>query len=239
MNEPKRGNNKEKAKQELQAKLIKRPRKWLVLHVRRSLIAGLLLLVPVALTYLVVVFIFDVVNGVLQPGAENLLVLVGHADWAFPGLGLVAAVILIYISGLVIARGLGVKVVRWAQSVTARVPLLGTIYSASRQLVESFSGTGKTGFKRVVMIQYPRKGLWAVGFLTAITTIDTTERLAVVYIPTAPLPNSGWLAIVKPNEVYDTNLTPNEAMQFVFSGGIVSPAKIEMTEALELDDLRA
>lgn len=233
MNEPKRGNEGEKEAQKPQARLFSRPRRWMGKHLRRALIAGSLLLVPVALTYLVLVFIYDVVNGVLQPAVERVFSWAGYEDWTFPGLGLIAAVVLFYIMGIVLARGIGVKMVEWVQRATLQVPLIGTIYLAARQLVESFSGSGKTGFKRVVMIEYPRKGFWAIGFLTAITANDAAQPLAVVYIPTAPLPNSGWLAIVPFSEIHDTNVTAHQAMQFVFSGGIMSPAKIEMTEMPE------
>ena len=233
MNGPERGNGGEMEAEKPQAKLLRQPRRWIAVHLRRAFISGSLLLIPVALTYLLLVFIFDVVNGVLQPAVEEIFAWAGREDWTFPGLGLIAAVILLYITGVVVARGLGIRTVRWVQDAALRVPLIGTIYSASRQLVESFSGTGKTGFKRVVMIQYPRKGFWAIGFLTAITTNNAAERLAVVYIPTAPLPNSGWLALVPFSEVYDTNITAQEAMQFVFSGGIMSPEKIEMIETPE------
>ena len=233
MNGPERGNGGEMEAKKPQAKLLRQPRRWLAVHLRRAFIAGSLLLVPVALTYLILVFIYDVVNGVLQPAVEEVFAWAGREDWTFPGLGLIAAVILLYITGVVVARGLGVRTVRWVQGAALRVPLIGTIYSASRQLVESFSGTGKTGFKRVVMIQYPREGFWAIGFLTAITTNDTAGRFAVVYIPTAPLPNSGWLALVPFSEVYDTDITPQEAMRFVFSGGIMSPETIEMMKTPE------
>ena len=197
------------------------------------LIAGTLLLVPVALTYLVFLFIYDVVNGVLQPGIERLFVEIGREDWSFPGIGVVATVILIYLAGVVAAGSIGIKLIRWTQTAVVRVPIIGTVYSASRQLIESFSGGQATGFQRVVMIQYPRRGYWAMGFLTSIMDSDTEGRLAVVYIPTAPLPNSGWLAIVPFDEVYDTEITPQTAMRFVFSGGIVSPKDVRMTKAPE------
>ena len=205
-------------------------------HLRRTLIAGILLLVPVALTYVILRFIFDVVDGVLQPGIQWVSERWGE-EWTVPGLGIVVAVVLIYLAGLFLTNVLGRRVVGWAQAATLRVPLMGAIYSASRQLVESFSGARQTGFKRVVMVQYPRVGAWSIGFLTAITTTVGGERFAVVYIPTAPLPNSGWVAVVPIEEVLDTDLSVQAAMQLVFSGGIVSPeviktSKLEVTGAL-------
>ena len=214
----------------------RRMRRGLTVHLRGMLIAGTLLLVPVALTYLVFLFIYDVVNGVLQPGIERLFVEIGREDWSFPGIGVVAAVILIYLAGVLAAGSIGIKLIHWSQKAAVRVPIIGTVYSASRQLIESFSGGQATGFQRVVLIQYPRRGYWAMGFLTSIMDSDTEGHLAVVYIPTAPLPNSGWLAIVPFDEVYDTEITPQTAMRFVFSGGIVSPNDIRMTKAPEAKD---
>ena len=82
------------------------------------------------------------------------------------------------------------------------------------------------------MVEYPRVGAWSIGFLTAITATSDGKQLAVVYIPTAPLPNSGWVAVVPVEEVLDTNLSVQQAMQMVFSGGIVSP-KVITTSKLE------
>ena len=199
---------------------------------RRALIAGTLLLVPVALTYLVLQFLFDVVDGVLQPSAEWLFVKLG-LDWTVPGLGFGVAVALIYLAGFLIATTVGQRLISWGQGALRRIPLIGTVYSASRKLVESFSGSGNTGFKRVVMLQYPREGYWSIGFLTALTSTGDGKRFAVVYIPTAPLPNSGWVAVVALEEVLDTDMTVQDAMQVVFSGGIVSPAVINTTRLVE------
>jgi len=205
-------------------------------HLRRTVLAGILLLVPVALTYVIIRFVVDVVDGVLQPSIQWVSDRWGF-QWTVPGLGVVVAVVFFYLAGLLVANVLGRPVVRWAQAALLRVPLVGTVYSASRQLVESFSGARQTGFKRVVMVQYPRVGAWSIGFLTGITTTTEGERFAVVYIPTAPLPNSGWVAVIPIEEVLDTDLSVQTAMQLVFSGGIVSPdviktKKLEVTESL-------
>ncbi|MEE8442854.1 MAG: DUF502 domain-containing protein [Dehalococcoidia bacterium] len=203
-------------------------------HLRRTLVAGILLLVPVALTYFILRFIFDVVDGVLQPGIQWVSEKWG-VELSVPGLGVILAVALIYVAGLFVANILGRRFVRLVQTTTQRVPLIGSIYSAVRQLVESFSGVKQTGFKRVVMVQYPRMGAWSIGFLTAITSTNEGGQMAVVYIPTAPLPNSGWVAVLPVEEVLDTDLSVQAAMQLVFSGGIVSPAVIN-TSKLEMTD---
>ena len=200
----------------------------MVRHIQRTLIAGSFLLVPVAITYLILRLGFDTLDGVLKPATDWALDRYG-IELGFPGQGAVVAVILVYLAGLFFANVIGRRVVRWGQEITVRIPLIGAGYGASRKFVESFSSAGleETGFKRVVMAEYPRIGAWSIGFLTGVTETAEGIRLALVYIPTAPLPNSGWVAAIKFEEILDTDLSVTQAMQLVFSGGIVSPRLIK------------
>ena len=205
-------------------------------HIRKALLAGILLLVPMALTYVVVRWLFVTLDGLLQPVVQRAFDQYG-VNIGFPGLGLVLSIVLLYLAGLFFAFGPGRIAIGWGQALTLRIPLVGHIYSASRQFVESFTGSriNETGFKRVVLIEYPRTGAWSVGFLTSLTDTSEGLSLAVVYVPTAPLPNSGWVAIVPLDQVLDTDLTVQQAMRMVFSAGIVSPEHIK-TSPLVLTD---
>ena len=194
-------------------------------HIRRSLISGLLLLLPVALTYVIVRFLFDLMDGVLRPWIEWILGQFG-IEWSLPGPGVVAAVIIIYLIGAFATLRLGRMTADWARVSLLRIPLIGTIYSANRQLIESFSGTSATGFKRVVLVQFPRADSWSLGFLTGITDAEDVGKLIMTYVPTAPLPNSGFVVLMPPKDVLDTDLTVPDAMQLIFSGGIISPSTI-------------
>lgn len=195
-------------------------------HVRRTLVNGLLLLIPVALTYLVVRFLFDLVDGMLQPSTRWALAQFG-VDWTLPGPGILAAVLLIYLVGLCTAFGLGKYTVDLAQKLLRRVPFIGTIYSTNHQLIESFSGTRATGFQRVVLVEFPRDKTWSIGFLTGFSDAEGVDKLVMVYVPTAPFPNSGFVIFLPPEGVLDTDLSVPDAMQLVFSGGVVSPAAIK------------
>ncbi|MBI4312785.1 MAG: DUF502 domain-containing protein [Chloroflexi bacterium] len=222
------------------ANLWQRVKQAIGAQVRRTLITGSLLLLPVALTYLILRFIFDVVDGVLNPGITWLLARM-NIDFSVPGVGVVVAVVLLYLAGFVLANSIGRKFIAWGQKALLRVPVIGTVYSASQKLVESFSGKGETGFKRVVLLQYPQQGNWTIGFLTSVTTAFDGKQMAVVYIPTAPTPTSGWVAIVPWEEVYDTDITVPVAMQMVFSGGIVTPDKIKtvpLSDTYQADEER-
>lgn len=195
-------------------------------HLRGTFISGIVLLVPIALTYLIVVFLFDLVDGVLRPAMMWLLERFG-VHWDIPGPGVLAAALLIYLAGILLAHRLGRAIVEGARERLLRIPFIGTVYSANRQLIESFSGTSTTGFKRVVMARFPRDSTWSLGFLTGLTDAEGVERLAMVYVPTAPLPNSGFVVMMPFEDVLDTDLTVPQAMQLIFSGGIISPRSVK------------
>ncbi|MBM3941781.1 MAG: DUF502 domain-containing protein [SAR202 cluster bacterium] len=189
-------------------------------HFTRTLGAGLLLLVPVGITYLVLKFLFDAIDGLLQPAIEAFL------GRHIPGLGVIIVLLLVYAAGLLSTFFLGRMIIHMSQRLLLRVPIINTVYSSAKQLIESFSGTSDTGFKRVVLIEYPRPGAWTIGFLTSVTKDEDGKTLAIVYIPTAPTPQSGWVAILPMDEVYDTEMPVQMAMRLVLSGGIVSPEYI-------------
>ena len=189
-------------------------------HLRRTLIVGVLLLVPVVVTFIILRFLFTTIDGLLGPAIEEVF------GTSIPGLGVIGLLVLVYLVGLLGRNVMGRRVLNAGQRALLRVPLIRTVYGPAKQLIESFSGGGGTGFKRVVMLEYPRSEAWTIGFLTSITQDETGRRLAVVYIPTAPTPNSGWITLLPLAEVYDTDLTVPEAMQLVLSGGIVAPDQI-------------
>ena len=192
------------------------------LHFRRTMVEGVLLSVPIVITFLVLRWVWGLVDGVLRPTIES------SAGISFPGLGVVALLVLIYLVGLTWEIDLGKRILGSAQRILMSLPIVSTIYAPARQLIQSFSGSGPSGFKRVVVIEYPRAGTWMLGFLTSITTGKDGIRMGVVYVPTAPTPSSGWVAILPLDEVFDTEMSVKEAMTMVLSGGIATPDEIEM-----------
>lgn len=192
-----------------------------VAHLRSRFAVGLLVLAPIVLTYFVLRTIFDWLDGVLAPLVDRVL------GRDIPGLGLAALIAIVYITGLIGANFIGRSVLRALQRLLLSIPVVRSIYGIVHQLVDSLSGGKPTGLSRVVMLEYPRAGMWAVGFLTGFTSGGDGERLAVIYIPTTPTPTSGWLAMVPLADVYDTDLTTQMTMQMVLSGGIVYPEQIK------------
>ena len=190
-------------------------------HISRMILAGFLIMIPFVLTYMFAKFLVDIIDGVLAPYIS--LFFGGKRIY---GLGVLALMIVVYIVGLLSTRYFGQKIGDVIQNFVLRMPVVGSLYSSARRLIESLAGTkddDSTGFKRVVMIEHPRRGMWCIGFLTSIIQVSKSQKMATVYIPTAPTPNSGFVVMVPYNEINDTDLSVQEAMSMVLSGGIIAP----------------
>ena len=190
-------------------------------HISRMILAGFLIMIPFVLTYMFAKFLVDIIDGVLAPYIS--LFFGGKRIY---GLGVLALMIVVYIVGLLSTRYFGRKIGDAIQNFVLRMPVVGSLYSSARRLIESLAGTkddDSTGFKRVVMIEHPRRGMWCIGFLTSIIQVSKSQKMATVYIPTAPTPNSGFVVMVPYNEINDTDLSVQEAMSMVLSGGIIAP----------------
>ena len=193
-------------------------------HLRRVIVQGLIIVVPLAITFWVLRLVFNLMDGFLGPLIEDT---VGRD---LPGIGIAAMLLLVYVAGQLwelsrLSRRMIEAIQKWLLS----IPIVGAVYSPARQLIDSFSGTSDTGFKRVVMIEYPKAGTWMIGFLTA-TTMTSDGEMGVIYVPTAPTPNSGWVGVVPIDGVYDVDMSVQQAMSMVLSGGIVTPDEITMTD---------
>ena len=191
-------------------------------HVRATLIAGVLILVPVAITYVLFFGVFNSIDGLLQPIIEEI------TDRHIPGLGLLVLLIIVYLLGLIWTKRLGRRTIRTLQLFLLKIPLIGAVYGPARKLIESFTGESTAGFKRVVVVEYPKQDTWMIGFLTGISNVVPGTTMGVIYLPTAPTPNSGWVAMVPIQNIYDTTMTVREAMSMVLSGGISSPVQIDL-----------
>jgi uncharacterized membrane protein len=203
--------------------------KKIVNSIKKYIVTGLLFLLPIAITYAVLQFLFNTIDGVVQPSLQRLLnhLYPGLGNKVVPGSGIIILVIFVYLAGILGSNIMGRWLGKFIQKFFLRVPIVSVIYSTAKQLIESFAGEGSTGFKRVVIFEYPRIGCWTIGFLTNFTKDENDKLMALVYIPTAPTPNSGWLSIVPAEDIYDTDLSVQEAMRMVLSGGTVAPLQLK------------
>lgn len=184
-------------------------------------VAGMQFLAPFVITYLVVKFLVDIAASVLEP------LFIDWFGYQIP-VGLAVGIILLapLLFGAVEIHFFGVRALAAFEAAVIRVPVIGPVFGVAHQLVSSFGGASETGFRRVVQIEYPRPGLWTIGFLTDTFTYEDGTEMGVVYIATAPTPNSGWLALVPLEEVRSIDVTVGQAMQMIVSAGIASPEMI-------------
>lgn len=193
---------------------------------RRYLIAGLVVWVPLITTVVVIKFIVDMMDRTLlllpppwRP--ENLL------GFTIPGFGIVVALVIVFLTGLVVANLVGRKLVDLWEAILARIPLVSTIYSAVKQVMETLFGAGGDSFRKVLLIEYPRKGVWTLGFQTGSGMGEVqarTERQVVsVFVPTTPNPTSGFIILVPKEEVMELDMSVEDGLKFVMSLGVVVP----------------
>ncbi|MCH8973887.1 MAG: DUF502 domain-containing protein [Chloroflexi bacterium] len=188
---------------------------------------GLLILIPVVLTVVILQFAFEFLDGLLGPVLSTAL------GRDIPGVGLVALVLIMLLTGVLALSGAARSVSRGIERIVAAIPVVGTIYGIGKKMTGS-SSEGE-GFNRVVLVEYPRDGVWSMGFLTGFTQVDG-QLHAFVYLPTAPMPNSGWIALIEAARVYDTDLSTQDAMQAVLSSGISNPDSITRRPLRELQE---
>jgi uncharacterized membrane protein len=191
----------------------------MTVRVRRHLTAGLLVLVPLVLTVWVVKSVFGLIDGWTRPLMTRLV------GYDIPGVGLLATVLFVYLVGLFSTNFFVKKILELFGRVLENLPLVKTVYTASKQLVEAVSPDGRRSFRRVVLVEFPKKGTFTLGFVTGSGVGPLDSRMASVYVPTAINPTSGFVIFVPEDEVVDPGMSVEEAIKLVVSGGVVrSPA---------------
>lgn len=194
-------------------------------YLRNQLISGLFVLVPLWVTYLVVVAIFNAMASVLQPIVSRLPMEV--PQWVELLISIVAFILLVLVVGMVAGRVVGQRFLNCGESLILKIPIIKAIYSAAKQVVDAVSVPNRNTFKSVVVIEYPRPGIKVVGFLTGMTTDETGEQWCRIFIPMSPLPTSGFLHLVPVREVRMTDLSVEDAFKMLISGGVIAPDKLE------------
>ncbi len=197
-------------------------------HFQRTLAAGVLVMLPVGITALVLKFIFDLLTPILQPLTD---LLPGPDVY---GTGLVALLILIYVVGLVAAFVIGRRIIDLAHRVMEVIPLVKGIYSTTRTAVQLLSrsgrsenGSGTARYSGVVLVEFPRLGIRSIGLVTSQMYDADGQEVIFVFVPTTPIPSSGFLIIVPTSQVTFLDMSVEEAMAVVVSGGILSERMFE------------
>jgi len=194
---------------------------------RRYLVAGLLVWVPLGVTLLIVGFLVDLMDQTLlllpasiQP--ENLL------GYRIPGLGLVLTAAVVLVTGMIVTNLFGKQLITFGERMLRRIPVVRSIYGAVKQVTESMFSSGKS-FRKVVLVEYPRKGMWSLAFQTGNGADEINDKtgheVTNVFIPTTPNPTSGFFLMVPRAEVIELDMSIDDGLKMLLSVGVVVPEK--------------
>ena len=205
-------------------------------RLRRTIMAGLTIIVPLWVTGWVLKFLFDWADGFSAPLISQMArPFVDDPDFHIPGLGFVLTFIILWVVGALATNVVGRSLWQFARETLEGLPLVRTIYAPIQQLMESLTSPGKAGFEKVVLVEYPRIGMWTLGFLAGnVPREDEVVPAHSIFVPTAPNPTTGFMLIVPPEQLRPTDLRVEEALKMIVSAGVaVPPALFLPTEAEE------
>lgn len=193
---------------------------------KKYLIAGLLVWMPLGITFLVIRAIVGFLDKtlLLLPDAYQPDKLLG---FHIPGLGVLLAVVLVLATGMIVANLLGRRIVNGWESLLARIPLVRTLYAGVKQILEAVLAADAKSFRRVLLVEYPRQGVWSLGFMTSAELGEVQEKTKTdvigVFIPTTPNPTSGFVLMVPEHEVVYLDMTVEQGLKMIISMGTVVP----------------
>ncbi|MFQ5911716.1 MAG: DUF502 domain-containing protein [Nitrospinota bacterium] len=204
-------------------------------HFRAVIVAGLLVIIPIWLTFMLLQFLAVRLDNVLGPQVPRFFSYLGYQVKDVPGLGIIVMVLAIYLVGLFARNLFGRQIVHLTDRILGRVPIVRTVYVASKQLLETVALQQNNGFKRVVLIEYPRRGIYSIGFVTSEARGEiqsrTGETVVNVFVPTTPNPTSGVLVFAPKEEIIALDMSIEEGIKYVVSGGFVVPPHVEKDSA--------
>ena len=199
----------------------KKVKKSFITSIRNNFIAGVVVLIPIGITLYLTLFFVNISSKILPKEINPN----HYLPFNIPGLEILISILLITIIGWLSLSFIGKRLFDFFEAVLNKIPILRTIYSAINQLIETFAKS-KSDKKNVVLIEYPRKGVWAVGFATKENKSEmaqkTNQKLINVFVPTTPNPTSGFLLMFPIDEVIYLNMTFEEASKFIVSAGTSS-----------------
>ncbi len=200
--------------------------------IQKRIITGIITVIPITITILILYFIIAKIYQVFAPVVNNVLLYVNVPVLrnVLPVLlSVLLAGSLLYLIGLLSATFAIRRLIMIGENILARIPIIKIFYLTSKQIMDTITLPHKAALKKIVAIEYPRKGIYGLAFLTGETRdVKTGKVLVTLFLPTTPNPTSGFLLLLPEDEVYEINLTIDEGVKFIISAGIISPEKFDM-----------
>jgi uncharacterized membrane protein len=196
---------------------------------RASFLTGLVVIAPVGLTIWLISTVINWIDGFVLPLVPHTFRPEQYIGINLHGVGVIIFLVFTIVVGWLAKGFIGRSLIRWAESVVERMPVVRSIYSGIKQISETVFAQSDSSFEKACLVQYPRKGIWAVGFVSTTAKgevakrADTSGALISVFIPTTPNPTSGFLLFFPKEDVIELNMTVEEAAKLVISAGLVYP----------------
>jgi len=190
--------------------------------IRNKVLAGLLILGPLGLTIIVLRWIFNFFDSFLGTYMRD------RFEWYIPGMGIILTLIVVYFIGLLASNFFGRRILKLVDNLLHRLPIVKNIYSTAKGIFQAFSMQGKSNFKKVVLIQYPRKGLWTLAFVTGSTIGDNNEAYYSMFVPSTPNPTTGYVLFINQKEIVETRFSVEEGLKLLISGGMILPDQMAL-----------
>lgn len=216
----------------------KPPRQSLFGWLRGRFFAGIVIAAPIVVTAALVVWLVDLIDSNVKPLLPPLLRPETYTNYAIPGFGLLVVVVFLTILGAVATNLIGRSIIGMGDRILLRLPVVRNIYSALKQMVSVISSSNNDQFDEVVLIEYPRRGSWCLGFVSSEARGEISEKLGTnylgVFVPTTPNPTSGFLMYVPEDEVRRLDMTVEEGAKMILSAGLVVPDRPLQVDETEL-----
>jgi len=203
---------------------------WITHRVRKTFIAGLLVTLPLVVTVYFSIILFNVIDRILGPGVTKILIRTGielNPGYRIPGLGIVVSILIVFFVGLLVTNFIGRKLVLLGEWFLEKIPVVRSIYSAVKQIIETIASANTSVFKQVVMFEFPRKGIYSIGFISSETRGEaqelTNEDVVNVFTPTVPNITTGFYLLIPRKDLTPLNMSVEEGIKMMVSGGIISP----------------
>ena len=203
-------------------------------NIRRKLVAGLLVVFPIFITFIIIKFLFGLIGGILSPVVERAFILLGSSpkgtvdDFVVTSIAFILTFSALYFIGVIATNFFGKLILNFFEAILNKTPIIKNIYTSSKKLIEIISLPSRQSFKRVVIVEYPRVGMKAFAFVTGnIKTKDGAE-LTSIFVPTTPNPTSGFLIYLPEDDIIETSMDIEEGMKLIISGGILVPEHLEL-----------
>jgi len=204
-------------------------RRSLLVGLRRNLLTGIVVIAPIALTLWLIWTVINWIDGWVLPFVPTAYRPPGMLDRDIPGFGVIIFLVFAVVVGWIAKGVIGSTFIRWGEAIVDRMPVVRSIYNGLKQIAETVLSQSGTTFDRACLLEYPRRGIWAVGFISTRAKGEVAERLAdagrveTVFLPTTPNPTSGFLLFVPATDLIPLDMKVEDAAKLVISAGLVYP----------------